>query len=653
MRKLYCITICCFLSFGTMYSQGLISSHSIDQGTPRLSMEQDAQKVKSKKQTKAPGAVLWSEDFGSPTTTNPPIPVGWTVTNNTTNVGNQWIWSNSAPGGQYSANIAALNSTTRFNGFISLPCDLYNTPFPGTVPDTMDTWITSPSFPIGLNIGAVEIHYEHYARYCCITPTNPMVLEVSPDGINWSVPYDAIGGRAANTITPNGEKIVIDVSADLGFQANGYLRFRSTGNSHYFWMIDDVQVIEGFANVMQLEDIEYDFHPNYAISPVYKILPVSMASIQGIQYTAFGRNTAINPQTNVYFKAEVYMDSTIGGGAGTGLVFQDSVLMDTLIGKQARDTATLSSPFYSFNTGWYRNRLLLTSDSINQNPIVGEQSYSFALTVDTVIALEDGNFSVSSGPRSYIGGGQDGDRVAALMILDSNLNFGFPVLSVSVFVANRVETDGLMISPRIWRFDETKNSLDSAVIEPAIASSPFSDTISSSQLGTWVTLPLFPPVALSPGAYYFGVEQTGGASNGKEIWLSRDVNQELIAPMFSNIFYLNDPINPRWVAPPRILGIRLNIDFRVGIMESKAKEKRLLIFPNPSNGEFSLRVRSEKTVSYQLKVRNNLGQIIHTESLNVKGEVNQKINLSTFEKGVYFLSLEDGEERLVKKVVVQ
>ena len=327
--------------------------------------------------------------------------------------------------------------------------------------------------------------------------------------------------------------------------------------------------------------------------------------------------------------------------------------MDTLIGIQARDTATLSSPFHSFNTGWYRSRLLLTSDSINQNPIVGEQSYSFALTSDTVIALEDGNFSGSSGPRSYLGGGYDGDRVAALMIVDSNISSGVPVLSVSVFVTNRVETDGLMISPRIWQFDETKNSLDSAVIEPAVASSPFSDTISSTQLGTWVTLPLFPPVVLSPGAYYFGVEQTGGAINGKEIWLSRDVNQELIAPAFSNIFYLNDPTNPRWVVPPRILGIRLNISFPVGIMESRAEEKRLLIFPNPSNGEFSLRVRSETAVSYQLKVRNNLGQIIHTESLNVKGEVNQQIDLSNFDKGVYFLSLEDGEERLVKKVVVQ
>ena len=64
------------------------------------------------------GDTMYFQDFNS--TTNS-LPSGWT-TSNPAKPSALWKWSNSAPGGQYSAT-AALNSTSSSNGYLSLPSD--------------------------------------------------------------------------------------------------------------------------------------------------------------------------------------------------------------------------------------------------------------------------------------------------------------------------------------------------------------------------------------------------------------------------------------------------------------------------------------------------------------------------------------------------
>jgi len=649
MKKNYLLLSGLFLLSTIGFAQNLTNNNQVDQGTPKLTAGEDMPAVKRAPSPKAIGDTVYYEDFGTGTPTTTP----WAVTNLSAVSTNQWIWSNTAPGGQYSTNISALASTTASNGYMSLPCDLYNTPFPTGGPNAMDTWFTSPSFPISPQRGSIIVEYQHYMRYCCST-LNELVLEVSADGVNWSVPYDAISGRGPNTITPNGELLSINVSADLGYQSTGYLRFRSTGNSHYFWMIDDVTVLEGASNNMQLEDFTMKFHASYDITPIYYILPI--INVPAVTYEGYTYNAGAFTQTNADLNLDVIMDSTIGGGAGMGVVHSASSVIGASIPSLQRDTTTIVNPFFSFNTGWYRNRVYVTSDSINQDPGSAEGAYTFALTADTTLALDRGEafFQGSSGPPSYVGGGQDNDQAAALMIIDSNVTTGVPALSISVFVANRVETDGLQIRPVIYRFDEDSATLNAAVLLPAVASSPFNVTIDTTTQGTWVTMPIFPPVVLAPGAYYYGVEQTGGGSNGAELWLGRDVGQELVAPAFSNIFYLNEPGNARWIAPPRLLGIRFNGNFPTGITEETVEENfEFNVFPNPNNGLFTLTAESTQPVTYIMNVRNMVGQTVMSEAININGNATRQVDLTSFEKGVYFVTLENGEDRLVKKVVVK
>lgn len=649
MKKNYSLLSGLILMSSVGFAQGLIGNHQASQATPKLTQSETMPIAKSAQQ-KAYGDTILYVDFATS------IPAGWTAANNSAN-SNDWVWAagGTAPGGQFSTNTAALNSPSASNGYMLLPADLYNTPIPPGGAVAMDAYFESPSINLldGNNQqrSSVYISWVHSQRYCC-SSANELVVEVSPDGTTWTT-YDATGGRGANTATPNGEQLTVNVSAGLANQNSGYVRFRSTGNSHYYWMIDDVLLFEGPENAMELSDWTIKFHSSYFYTPIYTILPQSNMPVT--TFTGFTTNQGGSTQTNVDFNVDAIMDSAIGGGPGNGLAYSAS----TSIGSQsplALDTADVLSPFFTFSPGNYRYNMYVTSDSINQIPSGSVDNYGMAVTLDTTIALENGPaaYSGTTGPPGYVGGGQDGDALAALMIIDSVSPANVMATSISYWVpTTRPSVEGLQISPRVWPWHEDSATLG-AGIRPAVASSPFSTTIDTTMFGSWISIPFFPPVALAPGAYYFGLEQTGGGvTNNAELWAGRDVAQEAIAPDLSTVFFLNEGSNPRWGWSDIITGIRFNGMFTVGVEEEQAAKVDFNVYPNPNNGLFTLKVSSSVATTYTMNVRNMVGQTVMSEAINVNGNAVKQMDLSNFDKGVYFVSLENGDERLVRKVVVK
>ncbi|MAY84998.1 MAG: hypothetical protein CMP59_12785 [Flavobacteriales bacterium] len=657
MKKNYALLTGLILMSSVGFSQSLIGNAQAEEGTPRLTQGVKAPLAKKTPQKAFRDTILY-EDFAGA------LPAGWTVSNNASN-GNDWVWAAgaTAPGGQYSTNTAALSSTSSANGYMMLPADFYNTPFPPGGPIGMDTWFSSPSFSMNPVVNSVIIKFEHSQRYCC-NAANDLVLEVSSDNINWTT-FDATGGRSPNTATPNGEELTINVSAVLANQTTGYLRFRSTGNSHYYWMIDDILVYQGPGNSFELENFDIAFNPTFDIRPIYTIIPQS--NMPPATYTGFTWNYGGFDQTNSTFNVDAIMDSAIGGGAGTGLAYSASTGFGTVLSLE-RDTVSVTAPFFTFAPGWYRQRMYITSDSVSQLPAIAEDNYTLAITLDSTIALDNGEAAFASnataGPPGYVGGGNDGDRIGVLMIIDSTLNpNGVMATSVSYWMprVRQTELHGLQISPRVWPFHEDSASLQNAV-RPAVAQSPFSITLDTcnatcpgtSTVGQWITVPFFPPTMLTPGAYLFGLEQTGGAANGKELWAGRDVAQESIAPVFSNIQFINEAGNGRWISNLVITGIRFNGQFAVGI-EDQAEEAKVdfNVYPNPNNGLFTMKVSSNVATTYTMNVRNMVGQTVMSEAINVNGNTVKQMDLTSFDKGVYFVTLENGEDRLVRKVVVK
>lgn len=78
------------------------------------------------------------------------------------------------------------------------------------------------------------------------------------------------------------------------------------------------------------------------------------------------------------------------------------------------------------------------------------------------------------------------------------------------------------------------------------------------------------------------------------------------------------------------------------------------LYPNPSDGNFSLSFFSAETTTYKVKMVNAVGAIVYEKSFdNVTGNVTELINLQSIAKGVYLLHFSSDKTELLKKLVIQ
>ena len=93
----------------------------------------------------------------------------------------------------------------------------------------------------------------------------------------------------------------------------------------------------------------------------------------------------------------------------------------------------------------------------------------------------------------------------------------------------------------------------------------------------------------------------------------------------------------------------------LGTNQSESFQKKTVnLYPNPyKSGLLSLDIIGfESSKSVQLKIINVLGQLIHQEILT--DTTHKELNLSgRLNETVYFISIEDGENKLVKKLIIQ
>ena len=80
----------------------------------------------------------------------------------------------------------------------------------------------------------------------------------------------------------------------------------------------------------------------------------------------------------------------------------------------------------------------------------------------------------------------------------------------------------------------------------------------------------------------------------------------------------------------------------------------LEIYPNPSRDVFNIQFNSEKIQTIKLRILNVIGEVVYVENLSdFIGEYTKKINLSKFEKSIYFLEIETIDGVINKKLILQ
>ena len=77
------------------------------------------------------------------------------------------------------------------------------------------------------------------------------------------------------------------------------------------------------------------------------------------------------------------------------------------------------------------------------------------------------------------------------------------------------------------------------------------------------------------------------------------------------------------------------------------------IYPNPNNGNFNIQFNSSSGNEIKVLVHDIRGRQIFERSYNNSGLFNENINLSNIQSGIYMVTVLDGAQKQVKKIVVE
>ncbi len=89
----------------------------------------------------------------------------------------------------------------------------------------------------------------------------------------------------------------------------------------------------------------------------------------------------------------------------------------------------------------------------------------------------------------------------------------------------------------------------------------------------------------------------------------------------------------------------------IGIDEQKAGT--ISVYPNPNNGQFTVKIFSATSKTYNISVVNSIGMaIMEIRDFVVNGSIEKTIDLGNVQGGVYSVVIKNGESAVVKRIVV-
>jgi hypothetical protein len=95
----------------------------------------------------------------------------------------------------------------------------------------------------------------------------------------------------------------------------------------------------------------------------------------------------------------------------------------------------------------------------------------------------------------------------------------------------------------------------------------------------------------------------------------------------------------------------VSVVLTTGLEQMLGEENSLDIYPNPSNGCFTIRHPFKAGISQIIQIYNALGEVVYSTTINEQG-INY-IDLSQAPNGIYIARIHDGEKVFTKKVIIQ
>lgn len=91
----------------------------------------------------------------------------------------------------------------------------------------------------------------------------------------------------------------------------------------------------------------------------------------------------------------------------------------------------------------------------------------------------------------------------------------------------------------------------------------------------------------------------------------------------------------------------------VGIKENQKTLSSLTLFPNPANDNAVLKISSNKEQNTQLSIYTVMGSLVDKQNITLNsGENDIKLNVKNYPSGAYFVTINDGNATVTKRLVV-
>jgi hypothetical protein len=92
--------------------------------------------------------------------------------------------------------------------------------------------------------------------------------------------------------------------------------------------------------------------------------------------------------------------------------------------------------------------------------------------------------------------------------------------------------------------------------------------------------------------------------------------------------------------------------FSVGVEDNEIESKILDIYPNPATDNINITFAG-KTDDIQLSIYNISGKEVFTQHIQNQGLNQKRIDVSQFEKGIYFITLTTANNKITQKIIIQ
>ena len=442
----------------------------------------------------AAGDTIFSEDFGSSTS----IPSGW---NSTVVSGpGSWAWTNQMSQGQYAAGTAAIASPTGTNGFMILDADAGNSPTPPGGFLEVDAVLALPVQNL-TNYPSVVLEFTSYFR-----PFTNVNLDIEVIVAGDTAIYDVRNDVPTNTSSANAITERIKLSAVAGGKNNVLIRFHWSGDSHYFWQVDDVLLLEGEENDLAITQAYTQTSLDTNSWPYYWQVPARQGNNQNLTLAGDVFNMGSNPMTNAQLRAEV---SGPGGFSYSGSSFATTVPPATL---EKKDLTAVFNP--NGGVGNYNVDMFVVGDSTLGDLSDDTLSFNFQVS-DSVFAKDRGTAAdVFTDGWSYNPGAVSNYELGNLFEIVTPDTIVGVEFFVSANVSPSTSVFSMNLSFHVWQETSTGgfNRIYSSVNPtPPDVSNPDRFVINSNDVGNWVFYP-FDADTLNPGNYWvtFEANHTAG-----------------------------------------------------------------------------------------------------------------------------------------------